>query len=70
MVNGVKSLYKDYELLLVKNDKLSQENRDIKYINCLLDGQIKTLEKKNEQIELENKRMALENKQLEYEIPD
>lgn len=61
MINGSNSLYKDYEMILIKNDELSQENRDIKYINRLLDKQIKTLEKRNNKIELENK-------QLEYEV--
>mgnify|MGYP006947106688 FL=1 len=31
-----KSLYKDYEELLIKNDKLSKENRNLKYINELI----------------------------------
>ena len=31
MVNGTKSLYKDYEKLLIKNDELSEENRNLKY---------------------------------------
>ncbi len=48
-------------MILIKDDELSQENRDIKYINRLLDNQIKTLKKKNEKIELESQ-------QLEYEI--
>ncbi len=65
MVNVEKSLYKDYEMILIKNDELSQENRDIKYINGLLDKQIKTLEKKDNEIELENKQLELSNKQLE-----
>ena len=68
MVNGEKSLYRDYEMLLIKNDEISRENRDIKYINGLLAKQIKTLEKKNNKIELENKELELKNKELEYEI--
>lgn len=44
-----KSLYKDYEELLIKNDKLSKENRNLKYINDLLSNQISTLEKKTRQ---------------------
>ena len=31
MVNVQKNLYKDYEELLIKNDKLSEENRKLKY---------------------------------------
>ena len=42
-----KSLYKDYEELLIKNDKLSKENRSLKYMNDLLLSQISTLEKKD-----------------------
>lgn len=68
MVNGVKSLYKDYEMILIKNDELSQENRDIKYTNTLLNKQIQTLEKQNAQMELENQQLVDSNKQLEYEI--
>lgn len=67
-MNGINSFYRDYENLLIKNDKLSEENRNIKYINNLLDKQIKTLEKKNNQMELENQQLADANKQLVYEI--
>ncbi len=68
MVNGEKSLYKDYEILLIKNDKLSKEVRDLKYINNLLDNQIKTLAK-NEQ-KAKKDRQALEDqiKEKDYEI--
>ena len=43
MVNGVKSLYKDYEILLIKNDKLSEENRNLRYSQTLLEKQNETL---------------------------
>ena len=33
------SLFTDYENLLIKNDKLSKENRDLKYLNSLLEQQ-------------------------------
>ena len=45
-----RSLYKDYEELLIKNDELSKENRNLKYINDLLSSQISTLEKKVKQL--------------------
>jgi transcription elongation factor Elf1 len=48
MLNVQKSLYKDYELLLIKNDKLSKENRSLKYSQNLLEKQIETLRKKEE----------------------
>ena len=63
-----KSLYKDYEELLIKNDKLSKENRSLKYINDLLLSQISTLEKKdNENVE-ELKRLQEETQEKDYEI--
>ena len=31
MVNVTNSFYRDYEELLIKNDKLSEENRMLKY---------------------------------------
>ena len=31
MVPGYASLYKDYEKLVIENDKLTKENRDLKY---------------------------------------
>lgn len=68
MVNGIKSLYKDYEKLLIKNDKLSEENRKLKYEETLLKSQIKTLEKNNEK--LSNLKLEQENilKEKDYEI--
>ena len=36
MVHGLNSLYKDYEILLIKNDKISEENRKLKYTQKLL----------------------------------
>ena len=45
MVDGTKSLYRDYEILLIKNDELSEENRKLKYSQTLL-------EKKNEILKL------------------
>ena len=36
MITVKNSFYKDYEYLLIKNDKLSQEIRDLKYNENLL----------------------------------
>lgn len=44
-----RSLYKDYETLLIKNDKLSKENRELKYFQRLLESQNNTLRKAEEQ---------------------
>lgn len=44
-----KSLYKDYEELLIKNDKLSEENRRLKYSDELLQKQLCTLEKREQE---------------------
>ena len=48
MTKGLNSLYKDYENLLIKNDKLSEENRKLKYSQVLLESQNKTI-RENEQ---------------------
>ena len=45
MINGINSIYKDYEELIIKNDKLSGENRKLKYLQKLLEAQNKTLRK-------------------------
>ena len=37
MVLGYTSLYNDYEKLLIENNKLSKENRDLKYLKNLLE---------------------------------
>lgn len=68
MVNGVKSLYKDYEILLIKNDKLSKENRKLKYFQTLLESQNKTLRlnEKKAKDELSQKEEII--KQKDYEI--
>ena len=36
---GEKSFYRDYENLLIKNDELSKENRNLKYTKLLLEKQ-------------------------------
>lgn len=68
MVNGFNNLYKDYEKLLIKNDKISKENRDLKYMNTLLKAQVETFQKKekNAERELEDKKQLLQEK--DYEI--
>lgn len=48
MINGINSIYKDYEDLLIKNDKLSEENRKLRYSQKLLEAQNETLRKKEE----------------------
>lgn len=64
MINGIKSIYKDYEKLLLKNDKLSAENRNLKYHKMLLEKKTSNLirikEKlKNELEELKNQKDKL-----------
>ena len=62
------SLYKDYEALLIKSDKLSKENSDLRYYQKLLKAQVETLKKnkiKNQQ-ELKNKDEIIKEK--DYEI--
>ena len=62
---GEKSFYKDYENLLIKNDKLSKENRKLKYTQNLLEKQIQTLVTKEAEAkkEIEEKQNLLEEKQ-------
>ena len=68
MITVKNSFYKDYENLLIKNDKLSQENRDLKYKENLLLKQIQTLE--NQEQRAEENKVQLENtiKEKDYEI--
>ena len=42
MVRGQNSLFKDYTNLLIKNDALSKENRNLKYLNELQERRLKT----------------------------
>lgn len=67
MINGINGIYKDYEILLINNDKLSKENRSLKYLNALLDKQNKTLEKNNEKIAMEILEKKAKIEELEYE---
>ena len=68
MVNGVKSLYKDYEILLIKNDKLSEENRNLRYSQTLLEKQNETLRLSEEKAKKELSQKEEEIKQKDYEI--
>ena len=43
MITVKNSFYKDYENLLIKNDQLSEENRKLRYLQNLLEGQNNTL---------------------------
>lgn len=64
MVNVQKNLYKDYEELLIKNDKLSEENRKLKYTERLLQSQIKTLENNEQKAKEELLKLQLEHENL------
>ena len=72
MVNGTKSLYKDYEKLLIKNDELSEENRNLKYSQLLLESQNKTLRANEEKAKKELQELQIEHeniiKEKDYEI--
>ena len=57
---GENSFYRDYENLLIKNDELSKENRNLKYTQLLLEKQNSNLRKIEEQ--LKNKVKELEEK--------
>ena len=68
MVRGQNSLFKDYTNLLIKNDALSKENRNLKYLNELQERRLKTFaekEAKNKE-ELDKKDELI--KQKDYEI--
>lgn len=49
-MNYQKGLFKDYEELLIKNDKLSQENKKLIYSSKLLESQNQTLRKSEESL--------------------
>lgn len=61
-----RSLYKDYEELLIKNDKLSEENRKLKYVGTLLQKQLCNLERKEQ--ESNEKILRLEEKMEEKDF--
>ena len=67
-----KNLYKDYEKLLITNDRLSEENRKLRYSQRLLESQNNTLRKneenaKNKLKEVIDKKDSI-IKEQEYEI--
>lgn len=68
MVHGMNTLFKDYEKLLIKNDKLSEENRQLKYTENLLKMQNETLKKQNAEMENERLKYQKEIQEKEYEI--
>lgn len=67
MITVKNSFYKDYENLLIKNDQLSEENRKLRYLQNLLEGQNNTLKEHEEKIksELEEKDKLI--KEMEFE---
>lgn len=68
MTNGRNSLYKDYEKLLIINEKNSKEIRDLRYLNNLLNKQIRTLEKRIEKEKIEHEKLLQEQEESTYEI--
>ena len=72
MITVQNSFYKDYENLLIKNDKLSQEIRNLKYNENLLLRQIQTLENQEKQAQEKVEELQKENEELlkekDYEI--
>lgn len=72
MITVQNSFYKDYENLLIKNDKLSQEIRDLRYNENLLLKQIQTLENQEKQAQKKVEELQRENEELlkekDYEI--
>lgn len=69
MINASKNLYNEYEKLLISNEKLNAENRDIKYKNMLLLKQIETLENsdKNKDKEIKNQKEKIDELSREVE---
>ena len=67
MITVKNSFYNDYEDLLIKNDKLSEENRKLKYFQRLAESQIKNFieDEKKAKEEILNKENKI--KELEYE---
>lgn len=68
MITVKNSFYKDYENLLIKSDKLSEENRKLKYYQRLAENQIRIFIEKEEKAkeELTNKDNIIQKQ--EYEI--
>ena len=68
MITVQNSFYRDYQDLLIKNDKLSQENRTFRYNEKLLLNQIKTLEANKQKLNEEKTAYEKELKEKDYEI--
>lgn len=68
MINAPKNLFKDYEILLIKNDKLSKENRKLRYAHRLLESQNNTLRKVEEAAKEKLKQKDDVIMQQQYEI--
>lgn len=72
MITVKNSFYKDYEDLLIKNDKLSEENRKLRYSQRLLESQNQTLRESEQKANKERneEKIKYENtiKEQEYEI--
>lgn len=68
MVNVSNSFYRDYENLLIKNDKLSEENRTLKYNEILFKNQIERLKNKKQKYEEEILQQKNLIQEKEYEI--
>lgn len=56
MITVKNSFYKDYEELLIKNDKLSEENRKLRYSQRLLESQNQTLRESEQKANKERKK--------------
>ena len=61
---GEKSFYRDYENLLIKNDELSKENRNLKYTQLLLEKQNNNLRKIEKQLKNKVKELEEEHQNL------
>ena len=67
MITVKNSFYKDYENLLIKNDKLSEENRKLKYLQTLAERQIKNFIENEQKVQEEIINRENKIKELEYE---
>jgi len=68
MITVKNSFYKDYEELIIKNDKLSEENRQLKYYQRLMESQNKTLRENEKKDKEKISKQEEKLKEQEYEI--
>ena len=68
MIKVKNSFFKDYENILIKNDTLSKENRDLRYYQSLLESQNQTLRDNEEKYKSEIQNKNNELKEKDYEI--